>query len=111
MHSKNIVSGVLRFTLFLRHVFCIWMRKIRTLLFLYEPSHQQRNNIRNIKLLKSFGNVLRCGACGEGEVNRCRTEGSNYQVTIIYLISVYPNIERREVTKLLDTNKNRKALH
>ena len=46
---------------------------------------------------------------GGGEVNRCRTEGSYYQVTIIYLKSLYPNIERREVTKLLDTNKNTKA--
>ena len=38
-------------------------------------------------------------------VNRCRTEGSNYQVTIIYLISLYLTIDRKKVTKLLDTNK------
>ena len=38
-------------------------------------------------------------------VNRCRTEGSNYQVTIIYLLSFYLTIDRRKVTKLLDSNK------
>ena len=38
-------------------------------------------------------------------VNRCRTEGSNYQVTIIYFISLYLTIDRTKVTKLLDTNK------
>ena len=43
-------------------------------------------------------------------VNRCRTDGSNYPVTIIYLLSLCLNIDRREVTKLLDTNKKRKAL-
>ena len=43
-------------------------------------------------------------------VNRCKTEGSNYQVTIIYLISLYLNKDRREVAKPLDTNKKRKAL-
>ena len=44
-------------------------------------------------------------------VNRCRTEGSNYQVTVIYLISLYLTIDRRKVTsKLLDTDKARKAL-
>ena len=50
MHSKNIISGV--FTLcfvFLRNVFCIWMRKtFRTLLFLCELSNQQRNNISGL---------------------------------------------------------------
>ena len=40
-----------------------------------------------------------------GVVNRCMTEGSNYQVTIIYLINVYLTIDRRKVTKVLDTNK------
>ena len=38
-------------------------------------------------------------------VSRCRTEGSNYQVTIIYHISLYLIIDRRKVTKLLDSNK------
>ena len=38
-------------------------------------------------------------------VSRCRTEGSNYQITIIYLISLNLTIDRRTVTKLLDTNK------
>ena len=38
-------------------------------------------------------------------VNRCRTEGSIYQVTVIYLISLHLTINRRKVTKLLDTNK------
>ena len=41
------------------------------------------------------------GGGGGGVVNRCRTEGSNYQITIIYLIS----LDRRKVIKLLDTNK------
>ena len=46
------------------------------------------------------------GGTGEvGEVNRCRTEGTNYHVAIIYLISLYVTIDRRKVTKLLDTNK------
>ena len=46
------------------------------------------------------------GGAGEvGAVNRCRTEGTNYQVTIIYLISLYLTIDRRKVTKLLETNK------
>ena len=38
-------------------------------------------------------------------VSRCRTEGSNYQITIIYLISLNLTIDRRKVTKLLDTYK------
>ena len=39
-------------------------------------------------------------------VNRCGTEGSNDQVTIIYLISLYLTTDRTKVTKLLDiTNK------
>ena len=38
-------------------------------------------------------------------VSRCRTEGNNYQITIIYLISLNLTIDRRKVTKLLDTNK------
>ena len=33
-------------------------------------------------------------------VNRCGTEGSKYQVTIIYLISLYLIKDRMEVTKL-----------
>ena len=46
------------------------------------------------------------GVGGGGDVvNRCRTEGSSYQVTIIYLINLYLIIGRRKVTKLLDTNK------
>ena len=40
-----------------------------------------------------------------GVVNRCRTDGSNYHVTIIYLISLYLTIDRRKVTKLLDIDK------
>ena len=44
-------------------------------------------------------------------VNRCRTEGTNYHVTVIYLISLNLTIDRRKVTsKLLDTNKVRKSL-
>ena len=43
-------------------------------------------------------------------VNRCRTEGSNYEVTIVYLISLYLTIDGRKVTKILDTNKVRKSL-
>ena len=42
---------------------------------------------------------------GEGVINRCRIDGSNYQVTIIYIISLYFTIDRMKVTKLLDTNK------
>ena len=45
------------------------------------------------------------GAAEVGVVNRCMTEESNYQVTIIYLINVYLTIDRRKVTKVLDTNK------
>ena len=61
------------------------------------------------------GSVLRCRALGEGGlglgagevgvVNRCMTEGSNYQVTIICLINLYLTVDRRKVTKVLDTNK------
>ena len=57
--------------------------------------------------------MLRCRALGEGGlgagevvvVNRCMTEGSNYQVTIIYVINLYLTLDRRKVTKVLDTNK------
>ena len=45
------------------------------------------------------------GIWGGFVVNRCRKEGSNYQVVIIYHISLYLTIDRRKVTKLLDTNK------
>ena len=38
-------------------------------------------------------------------MSRCMTEVSNYQATIIYLINVYLTIDRRKVTKVLDTNK------
>ena len=47
--SKNIVSGVFTLCFVLRHVFCFWTRKkCRTLLFLCELSHQQRNNISGL---------------------------------------------------------------
>ena len=52
--------------------------------------------------------MLRCRALGAeevGVVNRCMTEGSNYQVTIICLINLYLTVDRRKVTKVLDTNK------
>ena len=47
----------LRYALFLRNVFCIWVRKIfRTLLFLCELSHQQHNNISGLAArYKIFG--------------------------------------------------------
>ena len=46
---KILYQEVLRYALFLRNVFCIWMRKtIITLLFLCELSHQQRNNISGL---------------------------------------------------------------
>ena len=42
----RILYEFLRYALFLRNVFCIWMRKtFRTLLFLCELSNQQHNNI------------------------------------------------------------------
>ena len=44
---KILYQEFLRYALFLRNVFCIWMRKtFRTLLFLCEVSHQQRNNYK-----------------------------------------------------------------
>ena len=50
--------------------------------------------------------MLRCRALGGGwlgagevgVVNRCMTEGSNYQVTIICLINLYLTVDRRKVT-------------
>ena len=46
---KILYQEVLRYALFLRNVFCIWMCKtIITLLFLCELSHQQRNNISGL---------------------------------------------------------------
>ena len=47
----------LRYALFLRNVFCIWMRKtFRTLLFLFELSYQQRNNTSGLAArYKLFG--------------------------------------------------------
>ena len=45
----KILNEFLRDALFLRNVFCIWMRKtFRTLLFLCELSHQQHNNISGL---------------------------------------------------------------
>ena len=45
----KILYEFLRYALFLRNVFCIWMRKtFRTLLFLCELSHQQHNNISGL---------------------------------------------------------------
>ena len=38
-------------------------------------------------------------------VSRCRTEGFNYQITIVYLITLNLTVEKRKVAKLLDTNK------
>ena len=46
---KLLYQEVLLYALFLRNVFCIWMRKaFITLLFLCELSHQQHNNIRGL---------------------------------------------------------------
>ena len=46
---KMLYHEFLRYALFLRNVFCIWMRKtFRTLLFLCELSHQQHNNISGL---------------------------------------------------------------
>ena len=46
---KILYQEVLRYALFLRNIFCIWMRKtFITLLFLCELSHQQRNNISGL---------------------------------------------------------------
>ena len=57
MHSKNIVSGV--FTLCFVFATCILYldaQKIRTLLFLCELSHQQRNNTSGLAArYKIFG--------------------------------------------------------
>ena len=45
---KILYQEFLRYALFLRNVFYIWMHKtFRTLLFLCELSHQQRNNKSN----------------------------------------------------------------
>ena len=54
---KILCQEVLRYALFLRNVFCIWMRKtFITLLFLCELSHQQRNNISGLATrYKIFG--------------------------------------------------------
>ena len=46
---KLLYQTVLRYALFLRNVFCIWMRKtFITLLFHFELSHQQHNNISGL---------------------------------------------------------------
>ena len=46
---KILYQEFLRYALFLRNVFCIWMHKtFITLLFLCELSHQLRNNIGGI---------------------------------------------------------------
>ena len=46
---KYYIRSVYVMFCFLRNVFCIWMRKtFRTLLFLCELSHQQRNNISGL---------------------------------------------------------------
>ena len=46
---KLLYQEVLRYALFLRNVFYIWMRKtFITLLFLCELSHQQHNNISGL---------------------------------------------------------------
>ena len=54
---KILYHEFLRHALFLRNVFCIWMRKtFRTLLFLCELSHQQHNNISGLAArYKIFG--------------------------------------------------------
>ena len=54
---KILYQEVLRYALFLRNVFCIWMRKtFITLLFLDDLSHQQRNNISGLAArYKIFG--------------------------------------------------------
>ena len=54
---KILYREFLRYDLFLRNVFCIWMRKkFRALLFLCELSHQQRNNISGLAArYKIFG--------------------------------------------------------
>ena len=47
--AKLLYQEVLRYALFLRNVFCIWMRKtVISLLFLCELSHQQHNNISGL---------------------------------------------------------------
>ena len=47
----------LRYALFLRNAFCIWMRKkFKTVLFLCELSYQQHNNITGLAArYKIFG--------------------------------------------------------
>ena len=113
--GKILYQGFLRYDLFLRNVFCDWMRKtFRTLLFLCELSHQQRNNISGLAAKYKISTDYFLAMCwgmgvgGGGVVNPCRKEGSNYPVTIIYLVSLCLNIGRREITELLDTNKKRK---
>ena len=55
--KKILYQEFLRYALFLGNVFCIWMRKkLTTLLFLFELSHKQRNNISGIAArYKIFG--------------------------------------------------------
>ena len=57
MHSKILYQEFLLYALFLRHVVCIWMRKkLEPFHFLFELSHQQRNNINGISArYKLFG--------------------------------------------------------
>ena len=49
MHRKILFHEFLRYALFLRNVFYIWMRKtFRTVLFPCELSHQQHSNISGL---------------------------------------------------------------